>query len=156
MCFTYSHLYALHATCLRFLPFMESVAGRTGCRQIHMRFMTTGSSRYSATGALKGFYLPLGDIVNGLVNSIDRPFRYEIINLGGANTVTVKRLVEIIEEKLRKKAKIKYLLPAPGDVPLTYADVGKAKRLIGFEPKVAIEEGVGRYVKWFLKRENKH
>ncbi len=156
MCFTYSHLYALHATCLRFF----TVYGERGRPDMAVAKFTRAihdnrGIQIFGDGSAQRDFTYIGDIVNGLVNSIDRPFRYEIINLGGANTVTVKRLVEIIEERLRKKAKMEYLLPAPGDVPLTSADVGKAKRLIGFEPKVAIEEGVGRYVKWFLAREKK-
>ena len=89
------------------------------------------------------------------MNSIYKPFKYEIINIGGSKTIDVSGLISIIEDKLGKKAMIKYLDAAPGDVPLTYADVSKARRMIGYEPKVGVEEGIERYVKWFLARERK-
>ncbi len=154
MCFTYSHLYALHVTCLRFF----TVYGERGRPDMAVAKFTRAvhdgkEIPIFGDGSAQRDFTYVGDIVNGLMGSIDRPFRYEIINLGGANTVTVRRLVEVIERRLRKKAKIRYLAPAPGDVPLTRADVGKARRLIGFEPGVVIEEGVRRYVKWFLERE---
>ncbi|MEE8575331.1 MAG: protein CapI, partial [Thermodesulfobacteriota bacterium] len=59
----------------------------------------------------------------------------------------------IIEAKLGKKAIVKYLDAAPGDVPITYADVSKAGKLIGYKPTVSVDEGVEKYVKWFLKRQ---
>ena len=51
------------------------------------------------------------------------------------------------------KAKIRYRDRMPGDVPVTYADISKAEKLIGFKPRVRLEEGIGRYVKWFLEKE---
>ncbi|MBI5875937.1 MAG: epimerase, partial [Deltaproteobacteria bacterium] len=80
---------------------------------------------------------------------------YEIINLGESRVVEVNYLISLIEKNLGKKAKIKYLPPAPGDVPITYADISKAKRLLNYEPKVQIEEGIKRYVTWFMKTKGK-
>ena len=97
----------------------------------------------------------MSDIVDGVVNAIYRPSAYEIINIGGANTIDVKRLIELIETALGVKASVRYGEIMPGDVPITYADVTKAKKLLGFSPKVRIEEGVQRYVKWFLERRSR-
>ena len=90
--------------------------------------------------------------MKGILGSIYTPFRYEIINLGNAHTTELIRLISIIEAKLGKKAEINFLPGKSWDVPITFADVGKAKRLIGFEPAVSLEEGIGRYVKWYLAK----
>lgn len=156
MVFTYSHLYNIPSICLRFF----TVYGEKGRPDMAVAKFTKLINEgkeiqvYGDGSALRDFTY-IGDIVNGLLNSIYTPFRYEIMNLGGSNTVRVNKLINLIEGSLGKKAKINYMAPVPGDVPITYADVAKAKRLIGFEPKVVIEEGVERYVRWFLERESR-
>lgn len=156
MVFTYSHLYNIPSICLRFF----TVYGEKGRPDMAVAKFTKLINEgkeiqvYGDGSALRDFTY-IGDIVNGLLNSIYTPFRYEIMNLGGSNTVRVNKLISLIEGSLGKKAKINYMAPVPGDVPITYADVAKAKRLIGFEPKVVIEEGVERYVRWFLERESR-
>ncbi len=87
--------------------------------------------------------------------ALDNPRPYEIVNIGGSNTIEVNRLIELIETNLGKKADIRYGDIAPGDVPITYADATRAERLLGFKAKVRIDEGVGRYVRWFLEREER-
>ena len=98
----------------------------------------------------------ISDIITGLVASVYTPFPYEIINLGGAHTIEVNELITIIESKLGKTAKIRHMAVAAGDPPVTSADVTKAQNLIAFKPAVTIEEGIERYVKWYLKREEDH
>jgi len=66
--------------------------------------------------------------------------------------VEVRELIALIEKNLGKKARIDFLPTVPGDVPITSADTSKAERLLGFKPQVGIEEGIRRYVKWFLTR----
>lgn len=154
MCFTYSHLYNLPITCLRFF----TVYGEAGRPEMAVAKFTraifdgTELEVYGDGSAIRDFTY-IGDIIEGVMYSIYKPFKYEIINIGGSKTIDVSGLISIIEDKLGKEAKIKYLDASPGDVPLTHADVSKARRLIGYEPKVDIEEGVERYVKWFLERE---
>jgi UDP-glucuronate 4-epimerase len=63
-------------------------------------------------------------------------------------------LIGLIEEALAKKAKIELLEPQPGDVSITYADITKAKQMLGYQPKVNTEEGIKRFIEWY-KRENK-
>lgn len=156
MCFTYSHLYKLPATCLRFF----TVYGERGRPDMAVakftRLIRDGKEiQVYGDGTARRDFTYVGDIINGVLNSIYKQSAYEIINLGGANTIEVNRLIELIEENLGRKAVVRYQGVAPGDVPITYADVAKAKRLIGFEPKVVIDEGVARYVRWFLEREER-
>lgn len=99
-------------------------------------------------------YTFISDIVDGVMAALayrDTPF--EIFNLGGSNSVSLGRLIEIVEEATGKKAEIIELPDQPGDVPFTAADVSKSGRLLGYSPKVKIEDGVKRYVEWFRETE---
>jgi UDP-glucuronate 4-epimerase len=153
MCYSYAHLYDIPVTCLRFF----TVYGERGRPDMAVAKFTKliHEARpievYGDGSALRDFTY-IGDIIAGVVESIYKPFKYEIINIGGAATVEVKRLISVIEQSLGVKAEIKFGEVQPGDVPVTYADVSKAGSLLSFAPRVSIEEGVGRYVKWFLER----
>lgn len=156
MCFTYSHLYDLPSTCLRFF----TVYGERGRPDMAVakftKLINDGKEiQVYGDGTARRDFTYVGDIIDGLQRAIYTRSKYEIVNLGGANTIEVKRLIELIEEALGKKAKVRHLPPAPGDVPITYADVTKAKELLGFAAAVRIDEGVNRYVKWFLERERR-
>lgn len=155
-CYTYSHLYELPVTCLRFF----TVYGERGRPDMAVAKFTrrifdgTGIEVYGDGTARRDFTY-ISDIIDGVVAALDNPSRYEIVNLGGSNTVEVKRLIELIEENLGKSADVEFGETAPGDVPITYADATRAEKLLGFKAKVRIEEGVRRYVGWFLEREDR-
>ncbi|MBI2400445.1 MAG: GDP-mannose 4,6-dehydratase [Deltaproteobacteria bacterium] len=156
MCYTYSHLYKLPSTCLRFF----TVYGERGRPDMAVakftRLINDGKPiQVYGDGSAQRDFTYVGDIIEGLLKAVYTPSRYEIVNLGGANTIEVSRLIELIEGALGKKAEINYLPPVPGDVPITYADAAKAKELLGFIAAVRIDEGVERYVKWFLERERR-
>ena len=74
---------------------------------------------------------------------------YNVFNLGESQTVPLRELVSHLEETLGKKAEIEELPEQPGDVPITYADISKARRLLGYDPHVDIEKGIERFVRWF-------
>src|SRR3989304_2112374 len=154
MCFTYSHLYGLPSTCLRFF----TVYGERGRPDMAVakftRLISEGKEiQVYGDGTAKRDFTYVKDIISGLIKAIETRSKYEIVNLGGANTIEVNSLIGLIEKSLGKKANIRYMDTAPGDVPLTYADVAKAKRLLGFSPAVRIDEGVEGYVRWFLERQ---
>ena len=153
MAFTYSHLYKVPVTNLRFF----TVYGERGRPEMAVanftRLIYEGKEIVvNGDGTANRDFTYIGDILQGVLASIYKPFPYEIINLGESRVVEVNYLISLIEKNLGKKAKIKYLPPAPGDVPITYADISRAKKLLGYEPKVQIEEGTERYVKWFIYR----
>jgi len=90
------------------------------------------------------------DIANGVIRSIDGVKGYHVFNLGNSNTTNLMDFIGYIEKKLGREA-IKNMLPMQkGDVHKTSADISKAKELLGWEPKVGIEEGIGRFVDWYL------
>jgi UDP-glucuronate 4-epimerase len=94
-------------------------------------------------------YTYIDDIVEGTLAALDAAPPFEIVNLGGSRTTTLHRLIELIAGALGTEPRVQALPPQPGDVPITFADVSKAKKLWGWEPQVPIEEGIRRFVDWF-------
>ncbi len=94
-------------------------------------------------------YTYITDIVDGIMACVPQTFGFEIFNLGGSNPITLSRLVELLEASLGKKALVKRMPDQPGDVPRTWADVSKSGRLLGYAPKVRMEDGLPRFVEWF-------
>lgn len=97
-------------------------------------------------------YTYIDDIVSGVLAAVDRVKGCEIINLGGERPITLKEMVAVIEGAVGKSAKLKKLPPQQGDVPITYADLAKARRLLDYTPKVSFAEGVRRYVAWYREQ----
>lgn len=97
-------------------------------------------------------YTYIDDIVDGIISSCDyvdlNTDVYEIINLGNSSPVSLKDMVDTISKVLVVKPKLKYMPMQPGDVNITYADISKAKNLLGYEPKIEFEEGIRRFIKW--------
>ena len=108
-------------------------------------------------GSSKRDYTYIGDIVDGIIKSMEYLFKnkniYEILNLGNSNAVSLKEMVETIENVLNIKAEKEYLPMQAGDVEKTYADISKAKQLIGYSPSIIFSEGIKRFVKWYGKGE---
>jgi UDP-glucuronate 4-epimerase len=99
-------------------------------------------------GKLKRDWTYIDDIVAGFIAALDRPCGYEIINLGCSNPVENLEFVRTLEKLLDRQAKI-IDAPCPASEPLvTYADISKARRLLGYEPKVNVEEGLRRFIEW--------
>jgi UDP-glucuronate 4-epimerase len=97
-------------------------------------------------------YTFINDIVDGLYSSLDKVKGYEIFNLGESKTVKLIELVRIIESKLKKKAHIIFGEKQPGDVQTTFADISKANKILGYSPKVNIDEGIELYCNSILNR----
>ena len=153
-CHSYSHLYGLRIVCLRLFTVY-------GARQrpdlaIHKfaRLISKGLPiPMFGDGSTRRDYTYIDDIIAGLIAAMkydDSPF--EVINLGESRTVELRRLVELIELALGKRAIIDHQPQQPGDVPVTFADVSKARRLLGYEPATQIEAGIERFVEWFNRQ----
>ena len=85
-----------------------------------------------------------------MLASLDRSLGFEIINLGESRTVELKTLVALIENAVGRQAVVRRRPPQPGDVPVTYADITKARRLLDYHPQVNIEDGIQSFVSWFM------
>ena len=155
--FTYSYLYGLEVICLRFFTVY-------GPRQrpdlaIHKftELIETGKPiPFFGDGTSGRDYTYVDDIVRGLLGAIEyRPnpgiggALFEIINLGNSHPVTLNGLVQMIEEATGRRAIRKPMPVQPGDVPITWADISKAKRLLGYEPLTPIEKGLAEFTSWY-------
>ncbi|MDD5562580.1 MAG: GDP-mannose 4,6-dehydratase [Thermoanaerobaculaceae bacterium] len=150
MAFTYHHLYGLAVTCLRFF----TVYGPRQRPEMAIclfadRFAHGKSVPRYGDGSTARDYTYVDDIVAGTLAALDAAASFEIVNLGGSRTTTLARLIELVAAALGVEPRVEELPLQPGDVPITYADVRKAKRLWGWEPRVPIEEGIARFVEWF-------
>lgn len=96
-------------------------------------------------------YTYVSDTVDGVLACTQKHFGFEIFNLGESQTVKLSYLVELLEKSLGRQAIINRQPPQPGDVPITYADINKARHALGYQPRVAIEEGIPRFVEWFRR-----
>lgn len=102
-------------------------------------------------------YTYVDDIVNGIIKSCEYTLNnknvYEILNIGNSSPTSLKEMINTIAKVLGVEPKIKQLPMQPGDVDRTFADISKAKKLIGYEPKTTFEEGIRKFVNWY--KENK-
>jgi UDP-glucuronate 4-epimerase len=146
----YHHVYGLEVVMLRFFTVY-------GPRQrpdlaIHKfaRLIEAGKPiPVFGDGSAARDYTYVSDTLDGIMACTRRELGFEIINLGESQTVTLSRLIALLEAALGKKAIIDRQPPQPGDVPVTCADIGKARRRLGYNPAVKIEEGIPRFVEWF-------
>lgn len=150
LCHTYSHLHNLNITCLRFF----TVYGPRGRPDMAPFLFTDRISKglpikKFGDGSTKRDYTYITDIVKGIVSSLDKSFKYEIINLGNNKPVELNYLISIIEKNVGKKAVVEEHHILAGDVDITFAEVSKAKRLLDYSPSVSIDEGIKNFVEWF-------
>lgn len=100
-------------------------------------------------GSSQRDYTYVEDIVSGVISAINYTLtNYEIINIGNNHTISLSKLIQTLENTLNKKAIIETLPNQLGDVPQTYANIDKANRLLNYQPKTSIEEGIQKFVDW--------
>ncbi|RMH22665.1 MAG: NAD-dependent epimerase/dehydratase family protein [Acidobacteria bacterium] len=153
ICYNYHHLYGLKIACLRFF----TVYGPRQRPEMAIHKFTDLLARGEPVplfgkGDSRRDYTYVDDIIDGLIAALDLAPGFEIINLGGAETTALSELVEMLAAALAVEPRIEYLPEQPGDVPITFADVSKASRLLGYQPKVPIREGLERFVAWYRQR----
>lgn len=152
--YTYHYLYDLNFSAVRFF----TVYGPNG-RPDMMAYLVADSIS-------KGIEIPLyqggemyrdwtfvEDTVNGVVAAIDRPLGFEIINLGRGNPTLLKEFVSMIETLAGRKANYVEMPKPAADVVSTYADISKARKLLGYSPKVTVSEGVEIFWNWYVQYE---
>ena len=101
-------------------------------------------------GTTRRDYTFVDDIIDGVVAAIHYDKSdYEVFNLGESRTVELRELIALLEKELDTHATIDRQPPQPGDVPQTFADITKARALLGYNPQTQIEAGLRRFVEWF-------
>lgn len=150
VCYTYHHLFQMDIACLRFFTVYGPRQRPEMAIHKFTRLISEGKPLpMFGDGGTERDYTYIDDIIDGVISIIERHRGYEIYNLGDSNPIPLARLVKLIEETLGKKALIRREPPQPGDVRRTFADIGKARRMLGYEPRVPIEEGIRRFVRWY-------
>ncbi len=148
--YAYHHLYGLPFTALRFF----TVYGPSGRPDMMAYLVADSISRgveipFYEGGEMYRDWTFVDDITDGVVAAVDRPLGYEVINLGRGEPVRLGDFVAMLESLAGKKARLR---PAPklaADVVRTYADIGKARRLLDYNPQISVAEGVTRFWDWY-------
>ncbi len=151
--YTYHHLYGLNFTVLRFFTVYgpRNRPDMMAHKVADSVFLGKETPLYN-NGQMHRDWTYIDDIVKGVVAAADRPLGYQIINLGRGEPVLLARFVQLIEELGGRKA---HLVPAPmpeTDIPYTYADISRARRLLDYHPVISVEEGVARFLEWYLQK----
>jgi UDP-glucuronate 4-epimerase len=153
LCSTYSHLYKIRIVALRYFTVYGArqrpdLAIHQFTRKIH----ADEPIDQFGDGTTRRDYTYIDDIIQGTMAAFkyDDPM-FDVFNLGESETIQLKDLIAAIEKALGKKAKINRLHEQPGDMPLTCADISKARKLLGYNPKTKFQDGLPRFVQWFLK-----
>jgi len=153
LCHTFSHLYGIRTLCLRFFTVYGARQRPDLAIRKFAQLISEGKPiPVFGDGSTRRDYTYIDDIVSGVRAAIDyEGSRHEIFNLGESQTVELSRLIELLEINLDLKAVIDRQPLQPGDVPITYADITKAKELLGYDPQTKIEEGIRKFVEWFAE-----
>jgi UDP-glucuronate 4-epimerase len=154
LCSNYSYLYGLQVVCLRFFTVY-------GPRQrpdlsIHRFTHLIANGKpievYGDGSAARDFTY-VDDIIQGLFGAIEfqgPPF--DVFNLGENNTIDLLSMIGEIEKALGRKATIEFRPPVPGDMPRTFADITKARKLLNYQPTISIQEGIPKFVHWYREQ----
>ena len=146
----YAYLYGIKTTALRFF----TVYGPSGRPDMAPYIFTSKILKGETItrfgdGSSSRDYTYVLDIVDGIIKAIEKPFKFEIINLGNNNPVKLNEFIGLVEKLTGKKAKIMESPRNPADVEKTFADISKAKKLLGWKPKVSLKEGMKNFVEWY-------
>jgi UDP-glucuronate 4-epimerase len=150
LCYSYHHLYGMNVACLRiFTAYGPRQRPEMAIHQF-TRLIDRGEKiQIYGDGSSRRDYTYVDDLIDGIFAVIHHHKGFEIYNLGESQTTSLNELIRLIEEALGKKAIFEISEPQPGDVSVTYADISKAEQRLGYRPKIKIEEGMKRFVKWY-------
>lgn len=150
MAHAYSHLFQIPCTGLRYF----TVYGPWGRPDMALFLFTEAILKSRPInvynyGRMRRDFTYIDDIVEGTVAALEKPFAYEIFNLGNSNATELMDFIGIIEEQLGREAKKNMMPLQPGDVTETSADIQKSKEMLGFIPKTSLREGIRHFVAWY-------
>ncbi len=151
LCSTYSHLYQMRIVALRFFTvYGPRQRPDLAIHQFTRQIWNGQPINQFGDGTTRRDYTYIDDIVQGVVASLgyEGPM-FDIFNLGENQTIELQHLIAAIEQALGRKAKINHLPEQPGDVPLTCADISKARQLLGYRPTTSLADGLPRFIEWF-------
>jgi UDP-glucuronate 4-epimerase len=153
--YTYSHLYGLQVVCLRFF----TVYGPRQRPDLAIRKFAAMIDRGQpipvfGDGSTSRDYTFIDDTVEGILSALAYDCSYDVFNLGNSHPVRLIELIHTLEAAMGKKAILQWLPNQPGDVPITYADISKAQKALGYQPKTSFRAGIDRFLSWHFRGEN--
>jgi UDP-glucuronate 4-epimerase len=154
ICSNYSYLFGIRCMCLRFFTvYGPRQRPDLAISKFAKRILKGETIDQYGDGSTARDYTYVEDIVSGIVKACSYSgSMFEIFNLGGSETTTLSELIRIIESATGKSASINQLADQPGDVPLTFADVSKAKNLLDYAPNTPIRQGIVKYLEWLKEQ----
>ncbi len=156
LCHSYAHLYDLRVVCLRFFTVYGARQRPDLAIHTFARLINAGQPiSVFGDGTTRRDYTYIDDIIAGVRAAIDYDHsNYEVINLGESRTVELRELISLLEKALDRHAEIDRQPLQPGDVTQTFADITKARRLLGYNPQTQIEAGIEKFVEWFRETQS--
>jgi len=157
LCSTYSHLYKLRVVALRyFTVYGPRQRPDLAIHQFTRRIYGGQPIDQFGDGTTRRDYTYIDDVIQGTIAALQyEGSLYDNFNLGESDTIQLKDLIIAIENALGKKAKINQLPEQPGDMPLTCADISKARKLLGYNPTTRLSDGLPKFVEWFLSSQKR-
>lgn len=152
--YTYHHLYGFNIYNLRFFTvYGPRQRPDLAIHKFAQLILTGEPIPVFGNGNTSRDYTYIDDIIQGIMSAIKKVKGYEIINIGESKTITLSNLIAIIENTVGEKAIVNRLPIQPGDVEKTFADISKAKQLLGYNPKTNIEDGIKKFVEWISNKQ---
>ncbi len=150
MAHVYSHIYGLNITMLRFFTVFGPRQRPNMAIHKFTQLISEGKPvPMFGDGSTERDYTYIDDIIDGVTKAIDKPFKYEIFNLGEHHTTSLRELIDLVGKHVGKSVVIDQQELQPGDVTITFANIDKARSMLGYAPKFTMDEGIKRFVAWF-------
>jgi UDP-glucuronate 4-epimerase len=153
ICYTYAHLYGLRVVCLRFFTvYGPRQRPDLAIRKFVDRIAAGRPIEVFGDGTSGRDYTYVADTVSGIVGALHYDCGYDVFNLGNAHPVSLNEMIATIEAAVGRQAVRAPSAEQPGDVPITFADIGKAQRLLGYSPKTSFADGIRKFMDWHRSR----
>lgn len=153
MASSYHHLHGLDCVGLRFFTAYGPRGRPDMAPYLFAKWISEGTPvKVFGDGSSRRDYTFVGDIVPAVLAALDGSCGYEIFNIGNSATIELRSLIASIEQALGIQARLEFAPVQPGDVPITYADITKARTMLGYNPQVGLDDGIRCFVDWY-KRE---
>lgn len=148
----YHHVYGLNVTLLRFFTVYGPRQRPDMAIHKFVKLIAAGEPvPMFGDGTTRRDYTYIDDIISGVLSAIERPFGYEVINLGEQATISLKDLIELIGIQMNVDVRIDRKPMQPGDVTVTHADISKARQMLDYDPQYSMEQGIREFLEWNRK-----
>ncbi len=153
LCHTWCHLYGMNVAALRFFTvYGPRQRPEMAIHKFTRRILEGKEIEIYGDGSSRRDYTFIDDIVSGVLGALNSPPGYRVYNLGESATISLSDLVSLLEKACGRPALRRSVPFQPGDVPVTYADISRARAEIGYDPRTPIEKGIVRFVEWYRRR----